>query len=404
MRRIYRSTSSVVIIAFLLSFAGLAFLGNVSLKPVAATETLLSRAQSGLVFEDPLNASMGQSQLQSQPDWSFGGHYDSDPITYVGQNWQYSANSSTYDATVAFSESQAGLSISVKAVASGPYTGFYAISSPSDAELFHARITSTYSSIPGGFLQIGLYVRAASGNTNYIACAAVSSSTGTQWEVIHGTGNSVEATNFDYLWIDNATSQPSTADCTIVTNGNNYLAVYLDGTLVYQNAGLSLGVQDPVEAYLGVESSYSAQAFTGSWSDFYSTQTNSVEAINLPSTAANVSIINPSGTIIGSSAVTNGSALINVAQYNFPVSANIKAYDSNGQEVATTTGTVQLIGGDIYSGKATIQQQVGSVVGTVSDPTFFYVLIPVVVAILALSFVLSYSRNRRRGSSMGKSY
>jgi len=351
-------------------------------------------AQSGLVFHDALNASYSQSQLQSSGNWTFGGHYDSDFISYVGQNWQYSANGTKYNANVAFSESGSGLKIGVKALSSGVYTGFYAISSPSDAELFHARITSVYSSIPGGFLQIGLYVRAATGNTNYIACASVSSSAGTRWEVLHGTGNPVEATNFDYLWIDNATGQPRSVDCTIVTNGNNYLAVYLDGVLVYQSGGLVLGVQKPVEAYLGVESSYSPQQFSGTWTDFYSSLSNSLEAINLPTGAANVSIVSQNGTVVASAPVVNGTGAIDIAQFNLPISGYVKAYDSSGKEIASTNGSVLLMGGDIFSSTATIQQQVGSIVGFLSNPIFFYILIPVVVLILAVSLSLSYRRRR----------
>jgi hypothetical protein len=365
---------------------------------VAATEPVLALAQSGVVFSDPLNATQSQTQLQASSSWSFGGHYDSEHIAYNGQNWQYSANGSLQNANVNFSEDGSGLSISVKAAESGPYTGFYAISPPSNAELYHARMTSIYDSIPGEFLQIGLYVRAASGDTNYIACASVTSSGGAHWEIIHGTGNSVEATNFDYLWIDNSTNGPITADCTIITNGNNYLAVYLGGALVYQNSDLSLGIQSPIEVYLGVESSSSAEAFTGTWSSYYSTQTGSVEAINLPETADNMSIVGSNGTLLGSAAVDNGTGLVSIAQYDFPVSAFIKAYNSNGTEVASTSAPVELMGGDIFSAKATIQQQVGSVVGVVSDPNLFYILIPLVVVVLALSLALSYSRNRRRSS------
>lgn len=365
----------------------------------AASEPMISLAQSGLVFNDQLNTSQSQSQLeqqsQSSGNWSFGGHYDSYYITYIGQNWQYTKNGSNYNAGVAFSESPTGLNISIDAVSNGTYTGFYAISPASNAELFHARITSTYTSIPGGFLQIGLYVRAASGNTNYIACASVSSEAGTHWEIIHGTGNTVEATNFDYLWIDNATAQPSSADCTIVTNGNNYLAVYLDGSLVYQNSALSLGISAPVEAYLGVESSYPGEYFSGSWTNFYSALSNSVEALYLPSQAVNMSLISPNGTLLASAPVVNGTGAVNVAQYNLPVTAYIKAYDSNGNEVATTPTPVKIMGGNIYSSKATIQQQVGSVVDFASGPTLFYVLIPIVLVVLAVSLALSYRRRRK---------
>ena len=359
----------------------------------------MTRAQSGLVFEDPLNVTQTQSQLETQTNgnWTFGGHYDSSHLNYVDQSWVYSGNGTSKNVNVGFFENFQGLNIGVKAVTSGPYTGFYAISPPSNAELFHALITSTYKSIAGGFLQVGLYVRASTGDTNYVTCAAVSSSAGTRWEIIHGTGNPTEATNFDYLWIDNATNQPSTADCTMVTNGNNYLAVYLNNDLVYQNSSLSLGIQEPVEAYLGVEASYSLETFWGVWNNFYSTQSGAIELINLPASSANVSIVNQTGGIIGSSSVVNGSAAINVAQYDFPVSAYIRVHDSTGKEIASTSSPVPLMGGDVYTGKATLQQQVGSVVGVVSNGSIFYILIPAVIVILALSLALTYARNRRNG-------
>ena len=375
---------------------------HLGLTGTAASEPSLTLAQSGLVFADPLDSSLSQNQLQTNGNWTFEGHFDSYHIADGGQSWQYSANGTSHDVNVGFYESGSGLSITENAVATGPYTGFYAISPPSNAELFHARITSNYSSIPGGFLQVGLYVRAASGDTNYIACAAVSSSSGTHWEIIHGIGNAVEATSFDYLWIDNSTSGPTTADCTIITNGNNYLAVYLNGALIYQNSALSLGIQEPVEAYLGVESSYAQEAFSGLWNDFYATQTDSVEAINLPAAAANVSIVDENGSLLGSATVNGGTALINLAKYMFPVPAYIRAYDSSGNEIATTSKPVELMGGDIYSAKSTIQQQVGSVVGVVSDPTLFYILIPLMVVVLAVSLALSYSRNRRKNTPISE--
>src|SRR5579872_3447965 len=150
MRKIFLTSTCFVIAALLLLVSGLSFFGQRA--SFGAAEPTISLAQPGLVFRDPLTAAQSQSQLQSNGSWSFGGHYDSDYINYVGQNWQYAANGTKYNAGVAFSESGSGLSISVKAVKAGAYTGFYAISPPSDAELFHARITTTYSSIPGGFL------------------------------------------------------------------------------------------------------------------------------------------------------------------------------------------------------------------------------------------------------------
>jgi hypothetical protein len=396
MRNILIVTSLVLVVLL----SGFPFFPSPGIHSAAASEGTLTRTQSGLVFEDQLNVAQTQAQLESQTNgnWSFGGHYASAHISYVNQNWGYIVNGSTKSVNIGFFENTEGMSVGVKAVTSGPYTGFYAISAPSNAELFHARITSAYKSISGGFLQIGLYVRASAGNTNYVTCASVSSSAGTQWEVIHGTGNQVEATNFDYLWIDKAPNQPSTADCTIVTNGNNYLAVYLNGNLVYQSSSLSLGIQQPVEAYLGVESSDSSETYWGVWNNFYSTLSDSVEVINLPGSSASVSIVNQTGATVGSSSVVNGSATINVAQYDLPILASIRVHDASGNEIASTPNPVQLMGGDIYTGKATIQEQVGSVVGIVSNPEFLYILLPTVIVVLALSLTLAYARRRKNST------
>src|SRR2546422_3733070 len=39
---------------------------------------------------------------------------------------------------------------------------------------------------------------------------------------------------------DTSPNQPLTRDCTIITNGNNYLKVYLDNVLVYESNNLDL--------------------------------------------------------------------------------------------------------------------------------------------------------------------
>jgi hypothetical protein len=361
----------------------------------ADSEIALTRAQSGVALQDSLNSSFSQQQLQDQTGaWSFGGHYASAHINLANGAWIYSTNSSSKNVNVNFSEDSTGFSINLQAVSNNDYTGFYAASQPVDAELFHARITSSYGSLPSGFLQVGLYVRASAGNTNYVTCADVSSSSGTHWEVLHGTGNPTEATHFDYLWIDSALNESGSNDCTILTNGNNYLAVYLGQSLVYQNNNLALGIQKPFEAFLGVECTYDGQMFSGKWSDFYATALGQVGLINLPSDAVNASIVSPTGSVITSAKIVNGSGALDITKYNFPVDSYIKVYDSGGKEIASTASLVGLMGGDIYTGKATLKQDVA---GIISESTLIYFVVPV-TALALLAVVVVYSLSKKSKS------
>ncbi len=373
-------------------------LGGATFQSAADSQVNLTQAQSGLIALDPLNSTQSEQQLESQninTSWGFGGHYSSMHIDLVNQAWVYSRNGVQKNVNVNFSESQHGLVISLQAVSPGTYTGFYAASQSSGANLFHAVINSPYKSISSGSLQIGLYVGAASGNVNYVACAAVTGNNGTYWEIIHGTGNSYEATNFNYLWIDKTPAKSATRDCTIETNGDNFLAVYLDGSLVYQSNSLALGIQKPFKGYLEMESSYNNQVFSGTWKDFYSTRGGDIAIINAPPDSSNVSVFSQSGGVLASAPVSNGSAEINVAEFHFPLSAYIKIFGSNGTEIASTGNLVSLYGGDVYTGKITLPQRIGSVVGFLSGSTLLYLAIPVggifVIAIVAYGI----SKNRR---------
>ena len=367
--------------------------GGFRSSAASSSEIALTKANSGVLLQDSLNASLSQQQLEDQTGaWSFGGHYDSMHINLANGLWAYTANGSNKDINVGFSENPTGLSIGLQAVSNNDYTGFYAASQPVDAELFHATLSSSYGSLPSGFLQIGLYVRASAGNTNYVTCADVSSSSGANWEVLHGTGNPTEATHFDYLWVDSAPNEPGTNDCTIVTNGNNYLAVYLGQQLVYQNSNLALGIQKPFEAFLGVECTYDGQMFSGKWSDFYATSLGQVGLINLPANAVNASIVSPTGATLASAKVVNGSSAVDITKYNFPVQGNIKVYDSSGKEIASTTSLVNLMGGDEYTGKTTLKQEVA---GILSPSALVYFVVPLVVVALVAVALYGFAKRRR---------
>ena len=91
-------------------------------------------------------------------------------------------------------------------------------------------------------------------NINYVTCAAGVDKDGYWWSVVETYGNSQQATKFFTLWFQWMNNQPLTRDCTIITNGSNFLQVYLDGTLVFASKSMNLRMPEPFNPYLEVQS------------------------------------------------------------------------------------------------------------------------------------------------------
>jgi hypothetical protein len=167
--------------------------------------------------------------------------------------------------------------------------------------------------------------------------------------VVSTLGNATQANQFNVLYVDNSTNQQLTRDCTIITNGNNYLKVYLDGTMVYSNNTLNLQMPGPFNTYLEPQSSYPGQLLNGTYTNYYATTDENVKIINLPSSAARVDLVDNSGKVLASSSTSSGAASLDVGKYDFPLAASIKAYDSKNMLVASTSGMTNIYGGDVYS-------------------------------------------------------
>src|SRR5205085_9774789 len=123
-----------------------------------------------------------------------------------------------------------GLRLGVQALSSGQWAGLYAVTQNTPSTLYHAVLSLESSSVSGGSYDSGLYVQTANGLVNYVTCVGVLTSSGPVWEVVRTTGNNIQATSFETLWMDSSSVQPLTRDCTIITNGSNYYQVYLDNS------------------------------------------------------------------------------------------------------------------------------------------------------------------------------
>jgi len=291
----------------------------------------VTQVQSGLVASDSLtNETMTQQQLQT------GNGY-----------WAYAGDAPAEKAPYSFSRDTQGLHIGVQAPSSGTWAGYFAESPNTNAVLFHSVITTPVRTVPSQSYENGMYVQTSNGLINYVTCVSLTNTQATSWAIINTYGTTNQATKFTVLWMDNSANQPLTRDCTIITNGQNYLKVYLDGTMVYTSNNLNLQMPAPFNTYLEPETSYSGQLLSGTFQDYYVSSDETIKITNNPSNAARADIVDSTGNILVTSQVSGGTAVLDVGKYHYPLSANIKIYDSSNNLIASSSASIY--GGNVYS-------------------------------------------------------
>lgn len=296
---------------------------------------LITPSSSGLVSSDPLNnETKTRQELEAEQGF-----------------WHYGGSAFSYfnpPAPTDLYKDSEGLHVGVKTPANGTYAGYYGVTQPTNATLFHAKITTPIRTISGDFFQNGLYVQTWDGRINYVTCVAITSTAGTSWHIVRTFGNTEQATQFEVLWSDLTPNQPLTRDCTIITNGNNYLKMYIDGIKVYQSNTIDLQMPGPFLYFVEPQNSH-AEMLYGVYEDYYSTKDETVKLTNIPSGASRVDVLSQSGSVLATSSVSNSVSTLDVGMYHFPITANIKVYDSNDVVIASTLSSVEMFGGDIYS-------------------------------------------------------
>jgi hypothetical protein len=322
-------SSRTVLVLLFLAATAFGLLG-MNLRPAHALSLYsVNQTKSGLVGSDPLTAQLSQAQLATSSYWFFGGDA-------IAQNSPY-----------AFSEDATGLHIGVQATPVAPFAGFYAVHKDS-AMVAHAVLTSPSRTVSSGYPNVGLYVQTGGPNVNYAVCSATTSSAQTFWSVALAVGNPNTAFQYIPLYVDSSANQPLTRDCTIVTNGQNYLAVYFDGTQVYQSSSQNLGYQMPFQFFLETQTSYAGAMFTGSFNDFYLASSDSVTVTNMPANSV-AQIVSATGQVLASSpADGSGTATMPIGKYHMPLVANIQV-TVLGLVVGSTASPVSIWGGDSYS-------------------------------------------------------
>jgi hypothetical protein len=303
--------------------------GVVSFGANVATGTI-SKVSSGMVASDHLNQQLTMQQLESNGYWSFSGDAPAEGAPYN------------------FYENSGGLHIGVQALNTSTYAGFFAVSPDTSFVLAHVQVTAPVTTVPEGIFESGVYLQTTNGNVNYVTCTSSTSPSGTIWELVWATGNVNGATSFKTLW-SSGTGLALTQNCTIITNGNNYLKLYLNGKLVYSSSSLNLQIPAPFQIYLEPETTDAGQELYGSFLNYYLASGEYVTVNNLPANAARVELIN-NGHVLARATKSGGSARIEVGNFYFPITSEIEAFSSTGAVVASTHTAVSIYGGDVYSG------------------------------------------------------
>ena len=295
----------------------------------------VAKVKSGLVASDSLrNGNLDRHYLR----WadSHGWNFDQFNI----QEW----NSDFFEDPVN------GLNLGMKAEVEGKWGGMFATAINNNASLFHVNITTPYESV-GNELNTGLKVATSHGPISYVSCTANSDPSGITWLVQHSKGDLQKATEFETLWTSNdSINQPLSRECTIITNGDNYLKVYLDRALVFASDKLNLTMSRPFLVFLEVDTPSASQLWYGTFNDYYSTTSDKIKFINAPSYGlVRLTDTQSDQTIEEEIVGANGVADIDIGQYHFPLYAQIQLYDTKNDLVASTPSRVGIFGGDVYS-------------------------------------------------------
>jgi len=284
----------------------------------------ITQTQSGGVSYDTLTTGNTKS-------WAFGG-------SAPGQGAPYTS-----------SEDSQGLHLGVQAKVSGQWAGYYAVSQKTAATLFHAVLTQPYTLVSDGGFNTGLYVQTSDTNwINYVGCIGGASNTGYYWTIVQAYGAVLTAPIITTLYFKANTNQPLTQDCTIITDGNSHLKVYLGGQVVVNRSNMTLDMTSPFIAFLEVQTSSAASMHTATYLSYYATTSEGLTVTNAPA-GGTAEMVDSTGKVIASSTVTSGTATFLVGMYPLPLTAYVKVVDSSNKVIASTASAVTIWGGDVYA-------------------------------------------------------
>ena len=229
--------------------------------------------------------------------------------------WTLGGSASIHD----YYEDSEGLTMGIRAPQNGQWVGYYAYRYQPDAYLFHSTVRIHDDVVSDGVSNVGLYVE-GSDFVPHVGCEAYADWSGHYW-VVEQSSDAGET--YEIIYITQPNEFPQTQDCTIITNGDNYLKVYIGGNLVFESDTMNLGMSTPLISYFQDDTSSSSSMHYATYSDYYSTSNENIHVTGNPANASRVRVFDSSNNVLADSPVVSGVATLDVGRYNFPLSGTI---------------------------------------------------------------------------------
>jgi hypothetical protein len=361
MKKLYQKTIISISILLIVSLMMPPFSANT--PTASATPATIFKIQSGLVTNDSLTTG-------NFFDWTNNG----------------SAADPAINAPHSHSENSTGYHIGIRAPSAGLWAGWFAITPLTTAKLFHAKIKVPDAKPITGVLDTAVYVQqemVQDPRIDAMGCGADTFPNNTHWTVSLQAGDKDHEIVYQLLYADDSPNQPTTRDCTLVTNGSNQLTAYIDGQKVFSSNKMNLNMPEPFQYYLELQANSNTPStgsmFTGSFTDYYATTSDNVKVRNAGAGSI-VRIVNATSgnTLASSTADSNGTALVDVGRYHMPINANVQVFDTTGVNLLSSTpSSPGIYGGDVYDvGTSTVPTTVITVnavdmSGVQSSPSMF---------------------------------
>jgi hypothetical protein len=170
---------------------------------------------------------------------------------------------------------------------------------------------------------------------------------GYYWTVVQSFGPGTGAVTITTLYQSPSNTTPLVQDCTIITDGQHYLKVYLGGQVVVNRNDLNLQMASPFNAYLEPQTSSGSQMLVGTYTNYYVSQTENVNVRSAPA-GGTAKVVDSTNKVLASATVAaDGTASLAIGQYQMPITGSVQLFDSNNNLLATS-GTKSIWGGDMY--------------------------------------------------------
>lgn len=358
MKRIFHErkiteTTLIWILITLVAFSTLPYanykMGAFQISPVAAfaDSTKIVRTQSGLVTSDSLT-------------------------TGELSRWHLFGDAIARNAPHSGFEDKDGLHIGIVAPKENMWSGYFAISPLRQAKLYHVKITLPDARPMKNMADAALYVQQEmyrDPRIDSIGCGADIFPAAIRWGIGWGSGNATTQTFHQAVYVDKSPNQPTSRECTLVTNGDNELTAYIDGKKVFSSNAMHLNMPKPFQSYLELQTNSNApsqgQMFTGTFVDYYETSGEFL-TVSGAKPGLVVRLTNSTSENVLSSAIAsaNGTALLDIGRYHMPLYGSVQVLDANGTNIlASTDGAIgDIYGGDVFSTTSSLPKGLLSII------------------------------------------